>query len=136
MSETLLKALNPGKPFDQPGEVIVVANLRASAPNKAAKIEIDKSLKMLRAFSQDGKLIAVYPTTIGSAEKPAPSGIFKVTAIAHNPTYRYNPEYKFKGVKSKEPFTIKPGPNNPVGSVWISLWQKAMAFTGHRSRRR
>jgi hypothetical protein len=33
-----------------------------------------------------------------------------------NPNYRYNPDYKFKGVKSKEAFIIKPGPNNPVGS--------------------
>jgi lipoprotein-anchoring transpeptidase ErfK/SrfK len=130
MSEALLRALNRGKTLDRPGEVIVVANVKTSAPNKAAKIEIDKSLKMLRAFGKDGKLIAVYPATIGSSEKPAPSGTLKVTAIAHNPTYRYNPEYKFKGVKSKEPFTIKPGPNNPVGSVWISLSARGYGIHG------
>ncbi len=66
-------------------------------------------------------MIAVYPVTLGSTEKPAPSGTPKVTSVAHNPTYRYNPEYKFKGVRSRKPFTIKPGPNNPVGSVWINL---------------
>ena len=37
------------------------------------------------------------------------------------PTYRYNPDYRFKGVQSCKPFTIKPGSNNPVGSVWIGL---------------
>jgi lipoprotein-anchoring transpeptidase ErfK/SrfK len=41
--------------------------------------------------------------------------------VVQNPNYTYNPEYKFKGVKSDKPFTIKPGPNNPVGSVWIDL---------------
>ena len=58
MSEALLKALNSGKAFDKVGETIVVANVRAAAPNKAAKVEIDKPRRMLRAFSQDGQLIA------------------------------------------------------------------------------
>ena len=130
MSEALLKALNSGKAFDKVGETIVVANVRAAAPNKAAKVEIDKPRRILRAFSQDGQLIAVYPVTLGSTEKPAPSGILKVTSVAHNPTYRYNPEYNFKGVESRKPFTIQPGPNNPVGSVWINLSAKGYGIHG------
>jgi lipoprotein-anchoring transpeptidase ErfK/SrfK len=130
MSEALLKALNSGKAFDKAGETIVVANVRAAAPSKAATVEIDKPRKILRALDKDGKLIAVYPITLGSMEKPAPSGNLKITSVAHNPTYRYNPEYKFKGVKSKEPFTIAPGPNNPVGSVWISLSAKGYGIHG------
>jgi lipoprotein-anchoring transpeptidase ErfK/SrfK len=123
MSESLMKALNPDKKFDK-GETIVVANVRAdraSASAKAARIEVDKSRKLLTVLGKDGQRIAVYPATIGSTEKPAPNGTLKVTSVAHNPTYTYNPEYRFKGVKSQEPFTIKPGPNNPVGSVWIGL---------------
>jgi lipoprotein-anchoring transpeptidase ErfK/SrfK len=130
MSEALLKTLNPGKAFDKVGETIVVANVRSAAPNKVAKVEIDKPRKILRAFGNDGELVAVYPVTLGSAEKPAPSGVLKVTSVAHNPTYRYDPEYNFKGVKSKEPFTIAPGPNNPVGSVWISLSAKGYGIHG------
>ena len=45
----------------------------------------------------------------------------KVTEIDQNPTYHYNPKYHFKGVHSRKPFTIGPGPNNPVGTVWINL---------------
>src|SRR5918997_35141 len=56
-----------------------------------------------------------------NAEKPAPSGEHKVRAIAENPEYTYNPEFKFKGVKADKKLTIKPGPNNPVGAVWIDL---------------
>jgi lipoprotein-anchoring transpeptidase ErfK/SrfK len=44
-----------------------------------------------------------------------------VTKVAQNPTYRYNPAYAFKGVKATKPFIISPGPNNPVGVVWIGL---------------
>jgi hypothetical protein len=97
---------------------------------KAAKVEIDKSRKMLTVFGEDGQVIAVYPASIGSAEKPAPSGRLKVTSVAHNPTYKYNPNYKFKGVKSTTSFTIKPGPNNPVGSVWINLSAKGYGIHG------
>ena len=52
---------------------------------------------------------------------PSPSGILKVTEVTRNPTYRYNPDYHFKGVHSRKPFTIRPEPNNRVGTVWINL---------------
>jgi len=131
MSEDLLKALNPGKSFDKPGQSIVVANVsNTAADRKVKRIEIDKSQRVLRAFDQQGDLIAVFPASIGSAEKPAPSGTFKVTAVSRNPTYRYDPAYAFKGVHAKRPFTIKPGPNNPVGVVWISLSAKGYGIHG------
>jgi len=122
MSEKLLKSLNPGKAFDQAGENITVASVTGETSNqKVAKIEINKPQRLLTAFDKAGAVIAVYPASIGSKEKPAPSGSFKVTSVAQNPTYKYNPEYQFKGVKATKPFTIKPGPNNPVGSTWINL---------------
>jgi lipoprotein-anchoring transpeptidase ErfK/SrfK len=122
MSEGLLKTLNPGKAFDKTGETIAVANVRTNLPDaKVGKVEIDKSSRMLKAFGKDGQPIALYPASIGSTEKPAPSGTLKVTSITRNPIYKYNPEYKFKGVNAEKPFTIKSGPNNPVGTVWINL---------------
>jgi len=131
MSEKLLKILNPGKNFDKAGETIIVANVtNEPLQQKVAKIEIDKPQRLLRAFAKDGQLLAVYPASIGSKEKPAPSGTYKVTSIAQNPTYKYNPEYRFKGVKAKSAFTIKPGPNNPVGAVWINLSRKGYGIHG------
>ena len=133
MSEQLLAALNPGKSFDQAGTAIVVANVarnRESASRKAARIEIDKPQHLLRVFGPGDELLATFPASIGSTEKPAPSGTFKVTSVTHNPTYRYDPAYAFKGVKSQQPFTIKPGPNNPVGTVWIGLTAKGYGIHG------
>ena len=131
MSEKLLQALNPGKSFDRAGETIIVANVRnESARGKVTRIEVDKPGKILRAFAKDGQLLAVYPASIGSKEKPAPDGRYKVTSVARNPTYTYNPEYRFKGVKSSKPCTIRPGPNNPVGSVWINLSLKGYGIHG------
>jgi lipoprotein-anchoring transpeptidase ErfK/SrfK len=131
MSEELLSALNPRRKFDEAGATITVVNVAAAKlPAQVTRIEIDKDTQMLRAFGADGTLLAVYPVTAGSAEKPTPSETLKVTSITKNPTYRYNPAYAFKGVKSRKPFTIKPGPNNPVGVVWIGLSSEGYGIHG------
>ena len=121
ISEALLGALNPGKKFDSPGERIVVPNVAQAKLGRVARIEVNKTDQTLRAIGPDGKLIAFYPATAGSSEKPAPSGQLKITMVKKNPLYRYNPEYRFKGVHAKRPFTIQAGPNNPVGLAWIGL---------------
>jgi lipoprotein-anchoring transpeptidase ErfK/SrfK len=132
ISEALLAALNPGKPFDQAGITIVVPDViepdRQGAP--AAKVEVDKEREIVRALDASGTTIALYPATIGSEEKPSPTGTLKVTAISPNPTYRYDPKYHFKDVRSQTPFTIKPGPNNPVGIVWIALNSEGYGIHG------
>jgi lipoprotein-anchoring transpeptidase ErfK/SrfK len=131
MSEGLLEALNPGKKFDQAGEIVFVANvLKKDAKLKVGRIEVDKSRQTVKAFAPSGELIAFFPATVGSEEKPTPSGSLKVVSADANPNYRYNPDYKFKGVKSKEAFTIKPGPNNPVGSYWIGLSAEGYGIHG------
>ena len=131
MSQELLSALNPRQKFENAGDKIIVANVAtADLPEKAARLEIDKSTQILRVFGRDERLLASYPATSGSAEKPAPSGRLKVTAVNRNPTYRYNPAYAFKGVRADKPFTIKPGPNNPVGLVWIGLSSEGYGIHG------
>lgn len=125
-SQDLLKALNPGKRLDEAGTRIVVPNVLGGKTDRrekgsVAKIEVEKGARTLKVLDKGGKLLAFYPASIGSTDKPAPSGEFTVRAVAENPTYTYNPEFKFKGVKTTEKLTIKPGPNNPVGAVWIDL---------------
>ena len=130
MQRDLLSALNPDKPFDKAGTVIIVAAVpplgtgKVKGPPqdpKVTRIEVDKTGRRVQAFGEDGKLVATYPASIGSEEKPAPSGSFKVKGVAFDPWYTYDPKYRFKGVKSRSKFSIHPGPNNPVGVVWIDL---------------
>jgi lipoprotein-anchoring transpeptidase ErfK/SrfK len=122
MSEQLLSMLNPGQHFDRAGDTIVVVDTtRDSASPKADRVEVNKSGQTVKLFDKSNALIGFFPATVGSEEKPSPSGILKVTEIDRNPTYRYNPDYHFKGVRSRKPFIIKPGPNNPVGTIWINL---------------
>lgn len=124
MDPDLLRSLNQGKRFDQAGVTIRVANVEdgQKLQTDVARIEVDKDAQTVRAYDDAGNLVAAYPATVGSDETPSPEGEHKVVAIAENPTYTYDPEkLNFKGVESKKQFTIPPGPNNPVGLVWIDL---------------
>jgi len=131
MSEALLEALNAGKKFDQAGLTISIVNvMKTEAKPAVARLEVDKTAQTVKAFGTAGELIAFFPASVGSDEKPTPSGVLKVTSIDARPNYRYNPDYKFKGVKSREAFTIKPGPNNPAGTHWIGLSAEGYGIHG------
>lgn len=133
MSEQLLIALNPGRHFDRAGDSIVVVDTSSGdggAPARADRVEVDKVRQTVKLFDKSNALIGFYPATVGSEEKPSPSGTLKITEISRNPYYRYNPAYRFKGVRSRKPFTIKPGPNNPVGTVWINLSAEGYGIHG------
>ena len=122
VSEQLLRLLNPKTGFRKADTTLVVPDVgRGGPPAAVASVEVDKGTRQVRALDASGKALAVYPASIGSEEKPAPSGAAEVRRVVRNPTYHYNPKFAFKGVRSKRPFTIAKGPNNPVGSVWIDL---------------
>jgi lipoprotein-anchoring transpeptidase ErfK/SrfK len=130
-SQALLQALNPGQTFDAAGATITAPNVRAArTTGKVVKIEVDKPARGLRAFGPGGELVAYYPASVGSKEKPAPSGTYKVRRAVFNPTYTYDPKFAFKGVKAKEKVEIAEGPKNPVGSVWIDLSKDSYGIHG------
>lgn len=131
MSQELLAELNPKQKFDRAGDKITIVNLpHDKATVKVTRIDVDKTRQTVKAFAKDGALVAFYPASVGSEEKPTPSGMLKVVSVQANPTYRYDPKYKFKGVESTKPFTIRSGPNNPVGAMWIGLSQASYGIHG------
>lgn len=121
MDEGYLKALNPEANFSRPGTIIRVANVGAPATRKVQRIVADKGRKQVRAYDEAGKLVVAYPATIGSAETPSPTGTHAVSRVAFNPNYTYNPKVNFKQGNNDKILTIPPGPNGPVGSIWIAL---------------
>ena len=60
-------------------------------------IVVDKPAREVRAYTKEGKLLGFYPATIGSEEKPAPTGTFKVRRVAWNPDYHYDPSWIYHG---------------------------------------
>lgn len=130
MDEALLRDLNLGANFNQAGVTIVVtAPGPDTLPAKVDRIEIDKTLGQVRAFDEAGVELAVYPATVGSIERPAPSGEWAVRTLAPRPTYTYDPSRLTFG-KPKAKLTIQAGPNNPVGSTWIDLTKDTYGIHG------
>jgi lipoprotein-anchoring transpeptidase ErfK/SrfK len=147
MAQSLLRTLNPHADFAKSGQDIVVADVpelglrsgrhavEAVPPADksgpiAATIVVDKPKGSVRAYDPDGKFLAFYPATMGSAEKPAPSGQFQSKGVDWNPEYHYDPKFAWKGVSTKRKLTVQPGPNNPVGLVWIDLTAPSYGIHG------
>jgi lipoprotein-anchoring transpeptidase ErfK/SrfK len=130
-TEETIKLLNRGKTLDSAGTVIIVPNVADGRPDgQVLKIEVDKPAKVVRAFGRNDEIIAFYPASIGSTEKPAPSGTYSVRRVVVNPSYHYDPKFQFKGVRTHRKLTIAPGPNNPVGLVWIDLTKASYGIHG------
>lgn len=130
MDEKYLMALNPQANFNRPGTVIKVANPGEPIEADVARIVADKSAKQVRAYDEGGRLLAAYPATIGSADTPSPTGTHEVARVAFDPEYTYNPKVNFKQGNNDEVLTIPPGPNGPVGSIWIALSKPSYGIHG------
>ena len=131
MDVPLLQALNPGADFSAAGsKIVVAAPSRPELPAKVARIEVDKARKQVRAYDAGDRLLAAYPATVGSADLPTPEGEWAVRTVAPSPTYTYDPSRLNFGNKKVGKLTIKAGPNNPVGAVWIDLTKDTYGIHG------
>ncbi len=146
-----LRALNPG--FDpRAGAQIVVPNIRGgpvdNAPDdrgwratltslgvageqpRAARVVVDKSDKVLMAYDAEDHLIAQFPATMGSTHDPLPLGRWEIRETAHNPPFHYNPALFWDASPGERRQTLPPGPNGPVGVVWIDLSKEHYGIHG------
>lgn len=130
-SPALLKRLNPGQAFNQAGQDIMVPNVEENANlPKAAKIIVDKSDLTVTLVDAAGKTIAQFPASAGSSKDPLPIGDWKVQGIAKNPVFHYNPKLFWDADPTHAKAKIPPGPNNPVGMVWIDLSKEHYGIHG------
>ena len=129
MDEGFLKKLNPTATFKKAGEKIIVANVRNNLPEDIHLIVAHKGAKQLYLFNSRNQMIASFPATIGSADTPSPTGTYKVVGVAKNPYYSYSPSNFIQG-KNLKPLTLPPGPNAPVGNIWIGLSKKSFGIHG------
>jgi lipoprotein-anchoring transpeptidase ErfK/SrfK len=127
-SPALLTRLNQGKSFVAGTEVqvpavepfAVTAKLTPAAANNGFTIEASREgfLKVLRP---DRTIEFFAPITSGSEHDPLPAGNWKVTGIQWMPKFHYNPKLFWDAKPADTKATIPPGPNNPVGVVWIDI---------------
>ena len=123
MSPALLSKLNPGRSFERlaAGDTLIVAHPGAGAPAGARSIEIDKSQRMLFVLGNEAKVLATFPISIGGPRDPLPLGKMKITNEVENPSFTYDPALLKSAKRGDVKTEVRPGPNNPVGNMWLGL---------------
>src|SRR5690554_263214 len=129
MDENFLKKLNPNANFNKAGQKLIVANVRNDLPEDIHLIVAHKGAKQLYLFNSRNQMIASFPASIGNTNTPSPTGTYKVTGVAPNPWYSYSPSNFIQG-KNMKPLSLPPGPNGPVGNIWIGLSKKSFGIHG------
>lgn len=129
IDEAFLKQLNPKATFNKAGQKVLVPNVRNNLPENINLIIAHKGAKQLYLFNDKNQMVGSFPATIGSSDTPSPSGTYKVTGVALNPWYSYSPSNFVQG-KNLKPLSLPPGPNAPVGNIWIGLSKKSFGIHG------
>ncbi|WP_313082771.1 L,D-transpeptidase [Pulveribacter sp.] len=118
-----LKRLNPGTKIAA-GSEIVVPNVREfKAPARLSQhLEIDKSERVLYVLDKDGQLAAGFPISIGNEDNdPLPLGSMAIKNAVDNPSFTFDPKLLKTAPQDAQKAEIPPGPNNPVGTIWLGL---------------
>lgn len=118
-------------PADLPGDwrqTLNMLNVDANQP-QGDRIEVDKSDSVLRVFKGE-KLVGQFTATMGSEHDPLPIGNWKVTVIDRNPDFKYNPDLFWDADRNDKAALMPPGPNGPVGVVWLDLTKEHYGIHG------
>jgi lipoprotein-anchoring transpeptidase ErfK/SrfK len=138
----LLRKINPGKKFAA-GVTIKVPDVDSSLipdsrqgeqPSNAGfgqvTIFVSKSRSSLQVLDSSGDVVFRGPVTTGSEKDPLPIGEWAVNSVTRNPVFHYNPDLFWDANPEHAQAKIPPGPNNPVGAVWIDLTKEHYGIHG------
>lgn len=152
-SPATLDRLNPKATYKQ-GDIITVPNVepylagattqaaqkpatglkpdvaRASVARPDVMIVVSDKAKTLTVEDASGNVLFQAPVTVGSTNDPLPIGEWKVNGVQRNPTFNYNPDLFWDANPKHTKAKLAPGPNNPVGTVWIDLSKEHYGIHG------
>jgi len=128
-SPKLLDELNRGKKLAA-GAEIRVPDVSSTAPAKVTLLKLLKKQRALVAMSQDGRPAAFFPVSLGVPKYELPVGVLKIVNEVENPSFDYDPALLDDKDPTHTKVSIKPGPNNPVGVLWMGLSKKHYGIHG------
>jgi lipoprotein-anchoring transpeptidase ErfK/SrfK len=148
-SRAFIAALNPGMQVNNLGAGAQIQVPNVSSPlyvteipttSKTARVSnpalggrsliVDLRSKMLELRDSNGQMLAAFPITPGSSQHPAPKGQWKIVGITTFPWYRYDEGVLKRGERTEDFFNLPPGPNSPVGIVWMGLDRPGIGIHG------
>ena len=107
------------------GTFVTIPNVeRPHVREKAAMARIHLEERTLQVFGESSNLLAHFPCSIAVFAEKRPEGELHVAAVALNPNYTFDPDNFPESAEARElnrKLVLPPGPNNPVGTVWIGL---------------
>jgi lipoprotein-anchoring transpeptidase ErfK/SrfK len=91
---------------------------------RAARIHVRLADRVLQVHDAEGRTIAHFPVSIAKHVDKRPVGELHVTVTVLDPNYTFDPAVFPENEEARtltSKLIIPPGPNNPVGLVWIGL---------------
>jgi lipoprotein-anchoring transpeptidase ErfK/SrfK len=131
-----LRRLNPGLDLATPkvGDKIQVpavtpflietwprAGLSARKGPEGRRLRICHDERMIEVVEADGTLRAAFPITVSPKPEHRRSGEWFIRSLAANPSFLWDDELLKSGVKGAKQHLLPPGPNNPVGILWLEI---------------
>jgi hypothetical protein len=133
----MLERLNPGLDFErlEPASMIWVPNVEFVHPDlpaepRVARIVVSRQDFYTHALDEAGEILFHFPSTLGSAYYPSPRGDFRVVATTFEPWFHYQPELLYYANDEDDDAVLPPGPNSPVGLVWMALSKRHYGIHG------
>lgn len=135
-TERLLRELNPGATNEAALTVWRVPNTQRAHAVRApavARVQVSLGQREVRALDASGRVVALFPCSIATAEEKRPVGTLTVTTVIARPNYTFDPE-NFPHLDAVQRgygrLVVPAGPNNPVGTVWIGLSRAGYGIHG------
>ena len=123
----LIRKLNPGINWSAlllGATITVPAADRVVVSGTATQVVIELGTHQLEVLDENSRVIGHFPVSIAHMAEKRPVGQLQVTVIITDPNYTFDPEVFLESAEGKvlqRRLTIPPGPNNPVGVIWIGL---------------
>lgn len=124
LSESMLMSLNRGRAKDlKAGDELIVPDVTDRPPvvGAARRIEVEKGARTLWVLGAERKVLGAFPISIGGPQDPLPLGVMQIVSEVPNPSFTYDPALLKNAPKGSQKVDVAPGPNNPVGSMWLGL---------------
>ena len=134
-TEDMLRKLNGGVGLNavsagQTLRVPAVERTAGAAGGDVARIVVSDGGGYVQALDASGHVLYHFPATLGSDYSPSPSGDYRITGIARNPSWHYQPALLEKVPDDEPEAVLPPGPNNAVGTVWMQLSKEHYGIHG------
>jgi L,D-transpeptidase catalytic domain len=112
------------------GSASAAAAMQSPDPvTPARRLELLREERLIELYEND-RLVACFPCTPGSREVPVPQGTWKITSNILMPHFRWDKSVLEVGVRSENAYNLPPGPNNPVGIVWMAINRPSVGMHG------